>query len=212
MSDAAISSVNGVEITRPAKHGLSLEWSPAAGMRVVVRLFAFEEGMIEGTKVDVPRAVDEVQVLELLVRTCMLLGGLQETAPAQRCPTTDGTDKTAVEVEDPLAGGSAVVLPVAEENLRKIYASLRGVLLEAQGYAQALVGGRQLSAEDAEETGRALLRDLELGVTCVRGLVSRNSTNVDVRATVQSDDTQVVPTMGKRTGVCTVPSNAGGEA
>ena len=171
MSDEAFTTVNGVEITRPAKHGLSLEWSPAPGQRVVVRVFAFEEGTVAGTKVDVPLAVDEVTVLELLVKTCMRMGA---SFSQEGAGDLEGA-------EDPLAVPVGDLLPPADAVLRKIYESLRVVLLEARGYANALV--RAVCEEDKDEAERALLRDLDMCVQCVRGLERGNGTNLEVRAT-----------------------------
>jgi hypothetical protein len=47
--EGALANIDGTTVLRPAKHGLTLEWSPAPGKRVMLRVWTFGEQAIAGT-------------------------------------------------------------------------------------------------------------------------------------------------------------------
>jgi len=48
LPEGALACIAGVMITRPARHGLVLEWAPAPGQRVMLRLWTYEQSHIAG--------------------------------------------------------------------------------------------------------------------------------------------------------------------
>lgn len=66
MSMDATTELDGVTITRPARHGLVMDWVEADGTRVQVRLWTFAPGEVVGVVTELPATLPESRMLPLL--------------------------------------------------------------------------------------------------------------------------------------------------
>lgn len=115
-------------LTRPAKHGWALDYSTPEGRRVHVRVFAFEEGYVEGVACELPSALSREAAVEMLrgavqrmtttegaENTEGMRGGSHVTDAAQRVPTSDdGALGTMRPTHNP--GALGTTLPTGEES------------------------------------------------------------------------------------------------